>query len=393
MNRLAIVSAIIILIFLPTMGMGESSSPWVWGPLLGAVGEDSIAVCWETSRPVSIDLHYGLAEVYDAAKTWQETLTFDKHEGHGEVWLRDLVPGEVYRYQLVAFEGDAVYPSRIGTFRTSSVKLRSFSFAVYGETRSFPDRHKLVANTIAKDEPEGAFVVHVGGIVESPTPERMANFFWAIDELGRSHPYIPVVDDRTAAAGIYYEAFALPSGGGEADEEWWSFDYGNAHLIGLNPSVAEGGDERADEQLAWLRQDLAEAAGKLIVVFLSSPLRSSLYPSGEDETLCSLFEPLFVLSGVRTVISGGISGYEHIYSNGIHFVTTGGGGAPPSGALGPTPPGEVFRRSGLLHYLRVTIADRAMKVEAIPVGSVADDRIQLAPTGKAIDAFVVSSSD
>jgi len=129
------------------------------------------------------------------------------------------------------------------------------------------------------------------------------------------------------------------------------------------------------------------------VVFLSSPLRSSLYPSGEDETLCSLFEPLFVLSGVRTVISGGISGYEHIYSNGIHFVTTGGGGAPPSGALGPPPPGEVFRRSGLLHYLRVTIADRAMKVEAIPVGSVADDRIQLAPTGKAIDAFVVSSSD
>ncbi|RLE37378.1 hypothetical protein DRJ12_02960, partial [Candidatus Acetothermia bacterium] len=231
-------------------------------------------------------------------------------------------------------------------------------------------------------------------IVESPTSERMANFFWAIDELGRSHPYLPVVDGRTSTAAIYYEAFALPSGGGEGDEEWWSFDYGNAHLIGLDSSVAGWVDQSAaQEELAWLRQDLSRAEGKLIVIFLSTPLRGSLYPSGKDETLCSLFEPLFISSGVKAVISGGISGYEHIYANGIHYVTTGGGGAPSLGPLGPPPSGEVFRRAGLLHYLRVTIADDAMKVEAVPVGFVEDERVQLSPTGRAIDTFVVNSSN
>jgi len=390
MNRLAI--ALIVFASLPVAA--ASSTPWVWGPLLGAVGEDSIAVCWETSRPVSIDLHYSLAQVYDAAKTWQETLTFDRHEGHGEVWLRDLTPGEVYRYQLVAFEGDAVYPSKIGTFRTSSDGLRSFSFAVYGETRSFPDRHKLVAGTIARDEPAAAFIVHVGGIVESPTPERFRNFFWAIDELGREHPYLPVVDERTADADLYYEAFALPPGGGRADEEWWSFDYGKVHMIGLDSSgIAEEDHERASEQLAWLRQDLTQAEGRMIVVLLSSPLYSSLYPAGEEERLISLLEPLFIASGVKTVISGGISGYEHIYASGIHYVTTGGGGAPPTGALNPPPSGEVFRRVGLLHYLRVTVADYAMRVEAIPVGTIDGDAIRLTPTGNPIDAFVVTMGD
>jgi len=391
MNRLTIV--IVLLALVTFIAAGETSSPWAWGPLLGAVGEDSIAICWETSRPVSIDLHYSLARVYDATKTWEETLTFDKHEGHGEVWLRDLTPGETYRYQLVAFEGDAVYPSRVGTFRTSSEDLRSFSFAVYGETRSYPDRHKIVARTIARDEPEGSFVVHVGGIVESPSPERMANFFWAIDELGRSHPYIPVVDDRTSGGPGYYESFALPPGGGKSDEEWWSFDYGSAHLIGLDSSVVGRDDRATMEELAWLREDLAEAEGKLIVVFLSSPLHSSLYPSGEDGALCSLFEPLLASSGVKVVISGGMSGYEHIYTNGIHYVTTGGGGDPLAGPVGPTPPGEVFRRPGLLNYIRVTIAGDAMKVEAIPVGFVEDERVQLSPTGMAIDAFVVRSSE
>jgi len=389
MNRLTIVTVLLALFSLPIAG--ETSSPWVWGPLLGAVGEDSIAICWETSRSVSIDLHYSLAQIYDVTKTWQETLTFDKHEGHGEVWLCDLVPGEVYRYQLVAFEGDAVYPSRIGTFRTSSEDLRSFSFVVYGETRSYPDRHKLVATTIARDEPDASFAVHVGGIVESPTPERMANFLWAIDELGRSHPYLPVVDDRLATEDLYYEAFALPPGGGRADEEWWSFDYGSVHLIGLDSSLAAGEDrERSDEQLAWLRQDLAQAEGKLVVVFMSSPLYSSLYTTGRDEALRSMFEPLFSSYGVNVVVSGGMSGYEHIYVNGIHYVATGGGGAPPSGPVNPPPAGEVFRRAGLLHYVRVTIADYAMRFEAIPVGSLEGDTVRLAPTGNAIDAFTVT---
>jgi len=45
----------------------QTSTPWVSGPSLGAIADDVAVVSWETSRQVSVDLHYALAGVYDAS--------------------------------------------------------------------------------------------------------------------------------------------------------------------------------------------------------------------------------------------------------------------------------------------------------------------------------------
>lgn len=370
----------------------QTSSPWTWGPILGAIGDDRAVISWETSRPVSVDLHYGLTQIHEVSGRWDETLTFDRQEGRAEIWLRDLLPDTEYRYQLIAYEGDAVYPSKIGAFQTSGADVRSFEFIVYGHTRSFPDRHKLVADTIARDETDAAFAVHVGEIVEAFTADRVSNLYWAIAALARSTPYLTVVGGETADDGAYFSTFALPQGGGISGEQWWGFDYGDVHLVGLDSTLADPGGARTQEQVAWLRQDLAASNAILTVVFTSAALYGSAYPSGKNEALLSLWEPVFREFGVDLVLSAEIGGYEHFYTHGIHHVTTGGGGGPLADPPDERTPGLVFSRYGTLHYVRVTVADDALRAEAVPVASIIDDEVYLTPSGRAIDTFVIRAT-
>ena len=368
---------------------GQTSSPWVYGPMLGAVGDDVIVISWETSRQVSVDLHYASTEVREASGSWSETLTFDRQEGHAEIWLRDLSSATEYQYQLIAYDGDAVYPSKLGSFRTSGPDVRAFTFVIYGHTRSFPDRHKLVADTIARDEAGAAFAAHVGELAEALTSDRLDNFRWATASLSRSIPYVTVVGSETMDLAAYCAAFALPQGGGSSGEQWWAFDYGDMLLLGLDSTLSDPTNPQTQEQLAWLRQTLSATDPALSAVFCSAPLYGSGYPAGRNESLITLWEPIFVEHGVDLVVCGETGAYEHAYVRGIHHVMAGGGGGPLSDPPEERPTGLVFSRYGVLHYLRVTVADGALRVEAVPVASIIDDEVYLTPSDNAIDAFVL----
>ena len=376
------------LLLLAWGAVAQTSSPWAWGPHLGAITADSAAISWHTSRPVAIDLHYGLARVYDLTGVWEETLTLDRHEGTAEMWLRDLLPDEAYRYQVVVYEGDAVFPSEVGTFLTPTASLRSFSFAVYGGTNSLSDRHRLVATTIAA-EAEGRPVFHLGDLIDASATDPLASTFWAISDLARGHPYLPIVGDQDSGQAAFFDAFALPAGGGMAQEEWWSLDYGNVHFVALSSSAASSGTMT---QLAWLEQDLASADEPFIVALTHEPIYSSAYDDGVNEALRDAWESLFKEHGVRLVVSGGTNWYEHIYAGGIHHITTGGGGGPLADPAEQTIPGTVFQRARLLHYLRITVADDALRVETIPVASVSDDIVLLVPSGRSVDSFVLRAT-
>lgn len=371
----------------------QSTAPWSWGPILGAVGEDSIALTWKTSRSVGFDFSYSLAQVYDSSGQWEETLTYEGHQGVAEIWLHDLLPGSSYRFQLVFYEGDAVYPTEIGTFKTLAPDARSFSFATYGATASHPDRHKLVADTIAQ-QTDVSLVIHSGGLVEIPSEQHFENFFWAISDLGRISPYLAIIGENDRDGGIYFEDFALPTGGGVSDEQWWSFDYGSVHFVGLDSTLSSLVEEAAmQEQTAWLKQDLSQARDKIIIVFSADPLYSAAYDSGQNDRLVSLWEPIFREYGVSIVFSSAVHCYEHIYRSSIHYVISGGGGAPLIAPPSSSVSGTVFRRYGLLHYVVGTIADQVLQIRAIPVASVEDDILTLSASGRSIDTFVVQKHE
>jgi len=381
---------LLILLGTHVLATAQTSPPWAWGPILGASSEDRVSIVWKTSRPVGFDLHYGLAQVYDATGTWDETLVFDQYQGVAEIWLQDLLSGAEYRYQLVCYEGDAVYPTEVGTFFTTDADARSLAFAVYGATRSFPDRHRLVADAIGQ-EPSLDVVFHCGELVESATEERYDNFFWAIDDLARFHPFLPIVGGQDAEGGLYYDYFSLPAGGGENNEQWWSYDVGSLHVVGLDSTIGGPGDEALMRaQTAWLKQDLATAGDKIVIVLSHDPLYSSFYSTGRNDSLCASWEALFVDSGVDLVFSSSVHCFEHIYRYGIHHIITGGGGSPLAEAPENAVTGTVMRRYGMLHYVRGTLADERLLIEVIPVAFVdANDQITLASAGRSIDSFVI----
>lgn len=387
--RISILLALVLGLACTIMTNAQSTPPWSWGPILGAVSEDSVALTWKTTRSVGFDFSYALAQVYDSAGIWEETLTYEGHLGVAEIWLQDLLPGATYRFQLIFYEGDAVYPTEVGTFKTIEPGVRSFSFASYGATASHPDRHKLVADTIER-QADASLVIHSGGLVETPTEERFENFFWAMGDLGRTRPYLAVIGERDRDSNLYFDSFALPKGGGLRDEQWWSFDYGPIHFIGLDSTVSDLTEEAVmQEQTAWLQQDLHQAQDQIIVVFSADPLYSASYDSGQNERLVSLWGSLFREFGVDLVLSSSVHWYEHIYSSGIHYVTSGGGGAPLAVSASNTASGTVFRRAGLLHYVLGTVADDVLQIEVMPVASVVDEVLTLSASGRSIDTFIV----
>jgi len=392
-KSLIVLFMVTLVIALGFVAIAQSTLPWSWGPILGAISEDSVALTWETTRTVGFDFNYSLAQVYDSSGQWEETLTYEGHKGIAEIWLHDLLPGSTYRFQLVFYEGDAIYPMEIGSFRTIEPNSRSFSFATYGATASHPDRHKLVADTIAQ-QTDVSLVIHSGGLVEYPTEDRFENFFWAMSGLGQRSPYMAVIGERDRDDGLYFERFALPSGGGLYDEQWWSFNYGPVHFVGLDSTLSDLPEGAVmQEQTAWLKQDLSQAQDQIIVVFSADALYSAAFDSGENERLLTLWEPTFRQYGVDVVFSSAVHCYEHIYRSGIHYVISGGGGAPLMPAPTSSVPGTVFRRYGLLHYVVGTIADATLRIETIPVATVADDIVTLSASGRSIDTFIVNKED
>jgi len=212
--------------------------------------------------------------------------------------------------------------------------------------------------------------------------------------LARSHPYLAVIGNHDRGHANYFEFFALPPGGGQASEQWWSFDYGNVHFVGLDSSVLATADGVAimQQQTEWLASDLAGSNARFKVVFFHYPIYSSAWEEGVEESLRKLWEPIFLEHGVNVVFTGHMHCYEHFYVNGLHYVVTAGGGAPLQDPIDAVPDGLIFRRYGTLHYLRVTVADAMMRVEAIPVASVYDDEVYPVPSGRPIDSFSIEGA-
>src|SRR4029453_8728499 len=92
--------------------------------------------------------------------------------------------------------------------------------------------------------------------------------------------------------------FAMPQqlteGESAQGEEWYSFDYGNAHFVALNDSPEESA--LGDPQRKWLESDLAavdRATTPWIVVTHHRPMYSCATAHGSDLDLRSAWQPIF----------------------------------------------------------------------------------------------------
>ncbi len=151
-----------------------------------------------------------------------------------------------------------------------------------------------------------AFILHTGDLTHLATPQE----FDTVDQLHRTYRArdiftVPGEHDLIeTSAERYLQRF----GRGTRGNGWRSFDYQGVHFVGLvNVTQATGGGlgRLGQEQLDWLRQDLAGKGDSMpIVVFAHVPLWS-VFPrwgwgtedSGRALELLARFGSVTVLNG------------------------------------------------------------------------------------------------
>jgi len=190
------------------------------------------------------------------------------------------------------------------------------------------------------------------------------------------------------------------------NEHYYSFDYGNAHFIGLD--TKDGNFYQYEKQVRWLKEDLEQSKDKYrwIIVFLHHNGKSCTYKE-DTERVIALY-PLFERYKVDLVLNGHAHTYErlnpmdgrgvpiqryfgmNIYNDpdGFISVTTGSGGKLRGVGSDPTaytPDLENCRHQNLVAaskhvwaYLQVTITNSELR--AVSINSENDE---------VIDSFVI----
>lgn len=211
-------------------------------------------------------------------------------------------------------------PTRLGL-------TAKYTFVAYGDTRSDPAAHARVIREIIGLHPE--FVLQSGDLVDNGRdPAQWAEF----DRITR-----PLRDARIAyypARGNHDRGTIYPrhvrepfDSGDKATRLFYAFTrHGSRFLmVDSEQSYAPG-----SRQYGWLARELARAQplyANTFVMFHEGPY--SIGPHGPTREAQEYLHPLFVRYKPRAVFCG----HDHLYyrtvRDGVTYVVTGGGGAPP----------------------------------------------------------------
>jgi hypothetical protein len=385
---------------LPAAARTPTSAPLVLlaGPYLGEVTGWTIAVSWVTRAPGAFVVRYGLpgGPRRESAAT---SIPSPAGYWHAAV-LTGLEPGTAYRYTIAAGDGQAASPE-LAVTTAPPAGTDHFAFLVLGDSRP-GDRvtaqpsagARKVAALVATER--FSLALHAGDMVAeggvcsgelSGWQQYLRAYFDLFGgTLGRA-PFYVVPGNHEFAGGscgydIYTTVFALPRNAPPGDEEeYYSFDWGNAHFAALDSyaDLAAG-----SAQYTWLERDLASTTQRWKFVFFHEPV----YSSGEHgPTLAEqrAWVPLFEKYGVDVAFAG----HDHIYERtcpilqgacttvekgGVVYLITGGAGAPLYDTRGGW---FSLVRATVNHYLTVEVRGCALYFTATDGDGNVVDRYEL----------------
>jgi len=203
-----------------------------------------------------------------------------------------------------------------------------FRFVVFGDTRTRHDVHRRVIQAmVAHGIPD--FVVHTGDLVANGNDTAMWPVFFDIErELLRQTAFFPSLGNHERNSREYYEFF-------QVDTPYYGFNWGNAHFSVINSDFGnaamskEGKDKFWEEQTRWLDDDLAanQKADFRFVVAHHPPI-SAVASRQEFNPKMTALVPMLEKYKVSAGFFGHDHNYQHYLRNGLHYVITGGGGAP-----------------------------------------------------------------
>ncbi|MBI3130743.1 MAG: metallophosphoesterase [Acidobacteria bacterium] len=349
---------------LPAQAQAPSLTVW---PYVGNVSPTSATLSWATSAAGASEVRFGPdASLGTTVAATDQTL--DWRYFHSAT-LTGLQPDTTYTYRIYT-AGSDLSPATL-TFRTApATTATSFTFGAMGDGRGGGSGANAVATRMAGETFDlvihtGDFIVDTGcaGASGPSTTSTVADFisqFFSIHKawLVRTPFYGVMGNHEMGSCGpeFFTQMFANPG-----NERYYSFDWANAHFVGVDVTQSYGS---GSAQYTWLDNDLKTSTKPWKFVFFHYPAYSS-GSHGSDATVQSALIPLFEKYGVDLVFNGHDHTYERTVpilsgaassdaTKAITYVVSGGAGAPLYNTAGAWFTGAAASK---YHYMKIQVLD------------------------------------
>jgi hypothetical protein len=268
-----------------------------------------------------------------------------------------------------------------GWFKTPPTGVEPFHFVLYGDVRTRHDVHRrVIARILESGVPD--FVLHSGDLVENGKDSALwANFFNIERELLRQTAFFPSLGNHERNSEEFYDFFQtrLP---------YYSFNWGNAHFAVINSDIGNVSTTKTArdvfwaQQTKWLEEDLAanQKADYRFVLAHHPPFTAVERRQGDNPHMTAL-TPMLEKQRVTAGLFGHDHNYQHYLKNGIHYIGSGGGGAPLYDVNKPDP--QITQKVvSIENFVSVHVNGKIAKVQAIDINGNVLDEFELHAAGQ-----------
>ena len=349
-------------------------------------------ISWQTPRPTSGQVHYGLVR-----GNLQHSVNYEPLTNEPEVMLESLQPGCTYHYQVSAKTSTGTVRSALASFSTPDDEDTSLRFSLLGDSGGGSAVQYRLAEQIRLTASD--LVMHTGDMVyPSLVPELVDLRYYSIyGPHMRSVPYYVATGNHDLDRGrsMPSELFHRPTNDTSAaehaaartfPESYYTVRHGPAQFfVLLAPFFNQYALTENNPQHLWLKKVLRASTSPWKFIVLHHPIRTSSLHRFDDynrnlkrdaDELRDLLMPLMKEHGVQMIFSG----HDHVYERfqpvdgTVNIITAGGGGS-----LYPLREYDVLSARFLsqYHFVHVDIEGLTCRVDAI------DD------AGHVFDSFVM----
>lgn len=322
------------------------------------IGTDMAAVMAADGAATGVERHDGHTVLYSSAASGAGA------ERLHEVHVCGLTPDTTYYYRV----GGPGHWSDAFDFATGPAvgSTAAWSFGVTGDSRgsdltSGPgDNAWAIIEHHLTDRAVDLEVFTGDGVFSGSNQTEWNTWFdgtdgtFAVEDFLSGHPLMMSNGNHDLLTVNYLAQFAMPqeaSTGELADgEEWYSFDYANAHFVVLNDTVTSPGTI-AGAEATWLEADLS-AVDRAETPWIFVVHHQTLYTCGSggahapDTTARTAWQPILDAHHVDFVLAGHNHFYQRSYPiNGIGTVAAHDTSGAPT-ITGGDPSGTIYMVAG-----------------------------------------------
>jgi hypothetical protein len=283
------------------------------------VQSNSVWILVECSTTDTVTIDFGTTPAYGTiARTFSIGTTTETTYVH-KIYVNGLNENSVYYYRARQLAST----SSGYNFITAPNEQTNFRFLWIGDYRSGTAVHDQICLLVPQYNPR--FYLNGGDVAVTGSYTDFKNEFFRTGELNliSNIPYFLTTGNHetwSTNTKAFTKGITVQSG----TEDYYSFDYGNMHVLVLNNMVSYS---VGSNQYNFAMADLGSTAKTWKIVISHFPGYCS-GGHGEDSGMIAMSQNIFVPKGVDMVISGHSHFYQHNRVNGIEHMILGGGGAP-----------------------------------------------------------------